>query len=141
MLAAIASVHAAIEIVDTRFSRWNAVDRLSQIADQANHGALIIGGGRTDWAVIDPPLQPVTLILDGTPVVVAIGGNSAGEPLRMLEWLANTGARSPGGIRAGDVVTTGSCTGTVFVTVGQHIVAEFAGLGSAEVRIVGDEAP
>jgi 2-keto-4-pentenoate hydratase len=136
VLAAIASVHAAIEIVDTRYKAWNSVDRLSQVADRMNHGALIVGGGRTDWDAIKPLAQPVVMVIDGTPAVAAIGGNSAGEPLRMLEWLANKGARSLGGIRAGDVVTTGSCTGTVFIEAGQHAVAEFAGLGSAEVRIV-----
>ena len=107
VLEAIGSVHAAIEIVDTRFAVWNSVERLAQVADQMNHGALITGSGRSDWREIDPVNEPVSLSIDGKPAFETVGGNSAGDPLRMLVWLANTGARSLGGIKAGDLITTG----------------------------------
>jgi 2-keto-4-pentenoate hydratase len=134
--AAIASVHAAIEIVDTRYVAWGQVDRLSQVADRMNHGVLVVGTGRADWDAIDPLAQPVRLRIDGKVAVEGIGGNSAGEPIRMLEWLANGGAHSLGGLRAGDRVTTGSCTGTVFAPGAARVVAEFPGLGRAELDLV-----
>ena len=49
-------------------------------------------------------------------------------------WLANEGARSLGGLRAGQWVTTGSCTGTVMVAPGTVVVADFPGVGRAEVK-------
>jgi 2-keto-4-pentenoate hydratase len=64
-----------------------------------------------------------------------MGGNSAGDPLRMLVWLANTGACSLGGIKAGDRITTGSCTGTIFVDEPCRITADFPGVGQAVLDI------
>jgi len=136
VLEAIGSVHAAIEIVDTRFVAWNSVDRLAQVADQMNHGALVAGSGRPDWREVDPVNEPVLLSIDGKPALETVGGNSAGDPLRMLVWLANIGARSLGGIKAGDLITTGSCTGTIFVEGPCRIAAEFPAVGRAVLEIV-----
>jgi 2-keto-4-pentenoate hydratase len=135
VMAAVGSIHAAIEIVDTRFAAWDSTDRLSQIADQVNHGALIVGSGRTDWKEVDPVHEPVTLWIDDNPAWETVGGNSAGDPVRMLVWLANKGARSLSGIKAGDEITTGSCTGTVFVNGPCRIAAEFPGVGRAMLEI------
>jgi 2-keto-4-pentenoate hydratase len=112
---------------------FGSVDQLSQVADQMNHGALIVGSGREAWHDIDPLGQKVTLHLDGKPAYEGIGGNSAGEPLRLIAWLANGGAHGLGGLKAGDVITTGSCTGTIFVKAGAHALAEFPGVGTAEL--------
>jgi 2-keto-4-pentenoate hydratase len=111
------------------------VDRLAQVADQMNHGALITGSGRPDWREVDPVNEPVSLSIDGKPALETVGGNSAGDPLRMLVWLANTGARSLGGIKAGDLITTGSCTGTIFVEGPCRIAAEFPAVGRAMLEI------
>lgn len=134
--AAIISIHAAIEIIDTRFAVWGDVHRMSQTADRMNHGALIVGSGRPDWASVEPTAQPVAIHIGDRAPIRAIGGNSAGHPLRMLVWLANVGARSLGGLRAGQVVTTGSCTGTVFVAAGIKVIADFPGVGTAELVLV-----
>jgi 2-keto-4-pentenoate hydratase len=135
VISVIGSIHAAIEIVDTRYAVWDSTDRLGQIADQVNHGALIVGSGRTNWRAVDPVSQPVTLRINGKPAFQTMGGNSAGDPLRMLVWLANTGACSLGGIKAGDRITTGSCTGTIFVDEPCRITADFPGVGQAVLDI------
>lgn len=135
VLAAVATMHPAIEIADTRFSTFGAVDAPSQRADQQNHGVLVLGPGLTEWRGLDPVSQPVRLTLDGRVVHDKVGGNSAVDPVRLLVWLANEGARSLGGIRAGQVVTTGSCTGTDFVTAPTRMTAEFPGLGSVTLAI------
>ncbi len=135
VLAAVATMHPAIEIADTRFTVFGAVDAHSQRADQQNHGVLVIGPGLTDWRSLDPVTQPVRLTIDGSVLHDHIGGNSAVDPVRLLVWLANEGARSLGGIKAGQVVTTGSCTGTDFVAAPTRIVAEFPGLGSVALAI------
>ena len=83
-----------------------------------------------------PLAQSATLSVNGSTVVQrATWGNPAGDPLRLLAWLANEGALSLGGLRAGQWVTTGSCTGTVMVTPGTVVVADFPGLGRAELRL------
>ena len=135
VLAAVVSVRAAIEVCDTRFAAWAQQGEWSRLADQACHGALIVGSGVADVAAVQPLMQGVTLSVNGSVAVQhAAWGNPAGDPLRLLVWLANEGARSLGGLRAGQWVTTGSCTGTVLVAPGTVVGADFPGLGCAEVK-------
>jgi 2-keto-4-pentenoate hydratase len=47
--------------------------------------------------------------------------------------MANSVAEHCGGIRAGQIIATGSLTGLRFVEPGAHVVAEFPGLGTVEV--------
>lgn len=136
VLAAIGSVHAGIEIVDTRFAAWGIVDRPSQIVDQFNHGALLVGEGRSHGFEIDPDRQVVQLELNGETVMHKLGGNSAGDAVNLLIWLANGGAASQGGLKAGTTVTTGSWTGTLFVGPRTSVRARFDGIGDAVLEIV-----
>ena len=136
VLAAMASVRAAIEVCDTRFAAWAQQGAWSRLADQACHGALIVGSGTADVAAVQPLAQGVSLSVNGTVAVQhATWGNPAGDPLRLLTWLANEGARNLGGLCAGQWVTTGSCTGTVLVAPGTVVVADFPGLGRAELQL------
>lgn len=136
VLGALGTVRAGIEVCDTRFAAWGGQDAWSRLADQACHGALVVGSGLDECAGIDVSRQPVRLEVNGGTVVSHdAGGNPAGEPLRLLVWLANEGARSLGGLRAGQWVTTGSWTGTPMVMQGDVVVAEFPGIGRAELRL------
>ncbi|MGQ9369291.1 2-keto-4-pentenoate hydratase [Azospirillum sp. ST 5-10] len=135
VLDAVASVHPAFEICDTRFAEYGAQDPLSHLADQANHGALIVGPAAADGRSIDPVRQPITLEINGRTAVEVIGGNSAGDPVNLLLWLANVGSRPFGGLRAGDCVTTGSCTGTLFIQPGSRAVARYPGLGTIALAV------
>jgi 2-keto-4-pentenoate hydratase len=136
VLDAVESLHPVIEIVDTRFTRLKVADPLSHNADQVNHGALVVGPALADWRAIDPVNQPVRLLFDGQVVMEHVGGNTAGDPVRLLQWLADTGARAYGGLTAGMIITTGSCTGLEMVDPGTRILAEFPGLGSVETAIL-----
>lgn len=135
VLDAVASVHPAWEIVDTRFAGFGSQDRLSHMADQFNHGALIVGPAIADWRSLDPLKETVTLEVDGETKVDVVGGNSAGDPVRLLVWMANVGTRSFGGLHAGEVVTTGSCTGTVFVEPGSRSVARYGTMGTITLKV------
>jgi 2-keto-4-pentenoate hydratase len=135
VLGAVSTMHPAIELVDTRFTSLSTVDALSQRADQQNHGALCVGPALRDWEHIDAPKQRVRLAINGHTACESIGGNSAVDPVRLLVWLANRGSQTLGGLKAGQVITTGSCTGTIFVEPETRIVATFPGLGTIEVLV------
>ena len=126
---AIGSVHVAIEILDTRFGAIPD-DPLLARADQANHGALIVGPGLRDWRRIVPVETAVVLAIDGQAAVSRVGGNNAGDPLRLLAWLAGHAASRGMPLHAGSVVTTGSTTGTLFVGPDAAIEARFEGVGA-----------
>ena len=131
--AAVTTMHPAIEVVDSRFVEMSAVDPLSVLADFQSHGALVVGAGVPLPASCDWSMQPVTLDIDGARVVDTRGGNPAGDVLGLLAWVANHVAARNGGLRRGDIVTTGSWTGLRFVAPGARVDAEFAGIGGVRV--------
>lgn len=136
VLAAVGSVRAGIEVCDTRYAAWGQQGEWSRLADQACHGALIVGSGTEAVKTLDVMVQPVLLLINGAVAVQSTAwSNPAGDPLRLLTWLANGGAHSLGGLQSGQWVTTGSCTGTILVAPGATVVAEFPGLGRAELKL------
>lgn len=134
VMAAIASLHPAIEIVDSRFVDWLAVGAASLVADNAVNGALVLGAAVTAWDADDLADHPVRMTIDGVTVGEGVGGLALGHPLDALVWLANRLARRGIGLAAGHVVTTGTCTGIHFVDAGAEAVADFADFGTAVLR-------
>jgi len=57
------------------------------------------------------------------------GGNPSVDPVLPLVWLANHLHGLGEHLRAGQVVTTGTYTGCIFVPPGQRVVAGFEGFG------------
>jgi len=133
--AAVASVHPVIEISDTRFVAWASQNRPSHVADQLNHGALAVGPTSAQLTDIDPLQQRAIMNVNGEVRANTTGGNPAGDPLRLLLWLANDGAHSMGGLGAGCVVTTGSLTGVIFATPPVNLRADLPGLGTVRMSI------
>jgi 2-keto-4-pentenoate hydratase len=133
--AAVESVHPAIEVVESRFADFRATDPLAVLADSNSNGALVYGEGRRDSIRIDQTRQPVRLSFDAAEVTNVVGGNTAGDIWRLLAWLANHCAARCGGLRKGEILTTGSCTGLLFAATGALVRAELEGLGSVEVTV------
>jgi 2-keto-4-pentenoate hydratase len=132
ILGAIASCHAAIEIVECRFAEMDGATHLSALGDLQNHHALIVGAANPDWRDIAFDRLTVRVDLGNGETVEKTGSNPAGDPIRLLVWLANIGARWAGGLKAGDIVTTGSWIGKIPVTAGSTIVSHFDGFAPVE---------
>lgn len=127
--AAIASVHPAIELVESRIADWQGAQPLARLADCQSNGGFCFGPAVADWRALDYLTQPVMLLVDGQPVAEAVGGNAAGHPLRLLAWLAGHAGQQGRGLRAGDIVTTGSHTPLRFAPPVSRVVARFPGVG------------
>jgi 2-keto-4-pentenoate hydratase len=132
---AVETLHPAIELVESRLADIRAQDKLAVLADNQANGAFCHGAGVKDWRRVDFLAQPASLVIDGTEVARAIGGNAAGHPKRLLAWLANHCARGGRGLAAGDIVTTGSHTGLVFAKPGATATVRFAGIGEASLTL------
>jgi len=130
---AIASLHPAIEVVDSRFQRRDAVSAAARLADFQSNGHFVVGPEIKAWKQVDPTRQAIALEIGGKTVVETVGGNAAVDLFRLLIWLVDHAGKRGRGIRAGDVVTTGSCTGLKFAKPGDTVVARFAGLGEVSV--------
>ncbi|WP_051376867.1 2-keto-4-pentenoate hydratase [Burkholderia sp. WSM2232] len=114
VLAAIGSFGATIEIVASRFAEWPDVDRLAQLADLQNHGALIVGEFMPyydDYPFAAPLLR---FEFNGRDVVELTPANPAGDPRRLLTWLVNHASSRGIAVTPDMIVTTGSYTGMFF---------------------------
>ncbi|OLL27974.1 2-keto-4-pentenoate hydratase [Burkholderia sp. SRS-W-2-2016] len=114
VLAAIGSIGATIEIVASRYATWPDVDKLAQLADLQNHGALIVGEFtpyRDDFPFVAPSLR---FNFDGQDVVDTTPANPAGDPRRLLPWLVNHATSRGIAVTPEMVVTAGSYTGMFF---------------------------
>ena len=130
---AIHSIHPAIELVETRFAAWEGPPGLAKLADLGSNGGFCFGPGSTDWRSRDLARPTVALVIDGKLIAERTGGNTAGHPMRTLIWLANHTGRLGHGLKAGDIVTTGSHTGLVFAGQDSRVAARVAGLGEANL--------
>ena len=65
-----------------------------------------------------------------------IGANALGDPLLALAWLANFLAERERAIPEGSIVLTGGLTRAHPLQAGQGLLAEFGGLGSAQLHMV-----
>lgn len=133
LAAVIAAAHPAIEVVDTRVADWHNADRFWLLADNQMNAALVAGEAVTDWRDRDFTRQPVALKVDGRTTVEAIGGNAAGDPRRLLLCLIAHCRANGIALRAGTLITTGSCTGMAFVQPGAQVSAEFPDIGGASI--------
>ncbi len=133
--AAVEAILPAIEIVDTRFADHEAMGALWRLADNQINGGLVLGAAQAAWRSVDPATQPVRLHVDGAVVHEGRGGNSAGDPVRLLVWLANACGAHCGGLRRGQIVTTGTLTGLRFVAPGADVRAVLPGLGEVAVSL------
>ncbi|HEU0200821.1 MAG TPA: fumarylacetoacetate hydrolase family protein [Burkholderiaceae bacterium] len=133
--AAVASVHGAIELVESRFEDIRTVDPLSLLADGNSHGALVVGAGVAAIDEVDSTRARVGLSFDDKTVAETTGGNPAGDVWRLLTWLANHCAARGGGLRADQIVTTGSCTGLQFAPAGTRVTVAIEGLPPVRVDV------
>ena len=132
---AIESLHVSIEVVDSRFGDWAQSDDMWKLADNQVNGYFVYGPAVTDWRGLDLEHAPVELLIDGKVAVSHDNGsNSAGDPMRVVTWLANHLAETREGLQAGAIVTSGSCTGLVWVEPGTRVTARFPGIGEAAAR-------
>jgi len=115
VLDAIDSMAATIEIVASRFAQWPNVDKLAQLADLQNHGALIVGEFtkyRRDFPFVAPALG---FTFEAQDVVKATPSNPCGDPRRLLTWLVNHCTQHHRiAVTPDMIVTTGSYTGMFF---------------------------
>jgi len=122
----------AIEIVSSRFRDPQARPPLEQLADSLINGGFVPGPETRDWSKLDVARLQVTLKVNGETVVERRGGHVADDPVGFAVALVNA-MRQAGGVKAGQIVTTGSWTGLIFLKPGDRCLARFEGLGEAEV--------
>lgn len=126
--SAVASVHVAIELLDTRYADRTVLAPPVLLADMQTNGGFCYGPANP-VAAVDFLGARASLLIDGKEVKSAVGGNQAGHPKRLLAWLAGHAASCGRPLKKGTIVTTGSHTGITVAPLGSRVTARFAGLG------------
>jgi 2-keto-4-pentenoate hydratase len=129
---AAASLHPTIEIVDSRYTDFRALDRLQVLADNFSNGALVFGAAASGWQGMDLAHPPIRVTADGKDFAECTGLR-AGDPIGLFVELVNHVATERGVVSAGTFVTTGTHTGMVFTEPGVQISADYGPLGRVEV--------
>ena len=133
--AAVDAVVPLIEICDTRLSDWQTRPIEEITADNAFNGGVVVGSAFQAWRSLDLATHSVTLSIDGEQKGEGTGALVLGHPLTALTWLANEMSRLGTGLRAGELIAAGTCTGLHFAGPGSTVVADFGGvLGQVTIQ-------
>jgi 2-keto-4-pentenoate hydratase len=140
----------SLEIIDTRFdtshrSIRQMIDdpksRLDAMADHNTTGAYVTGVGREDWQGFDFAAMRMVMRTRKRVIVESIGGHAFVDPFLPCVVLANE-MRHRGGMRAGELMVTGSFSGFFEVEPDDPVTVEFVGFGSAEATFTkGQRSP
>ena len=134
VLAAVDTLHPAIEIPDSRFADFVNAGEAQLIADNACAHLFVLGRPATaNWRAIDLVEERPEITLRGQRHI-GHGKNVLGDPRIALAWLANELRELGMILRAGEVVTTGTCHPPLPIQSGDHLAADFGVLGKVSVR-------
>lgn len=135
VLAAVATVHPAFELVNPRLPRGLREPVEWTIADGGISDAFVLGPGSAPARDLDYAAIETRAERNGSLVTTGVGANVLGGPERVLAWVAN---HLPGlglQLQAGDIVTTGVLTDVIFGQLGDELRADFAAIGCVRMRL------
>lgn len=131
--AAVARVHPAFEIIETRgdLTRQLAL----ALADNAQQHSFVLGPPVERAAL--PELDKVTVRVSINGAEVATGESSAvlGHPYNSVAWLAQKLAQFGERVKAGDTIMSGSFTRQFPLNQGDRIEAQFTGIGAVSASV------
>jgi 2-keto-4-pentenoate hydratase len=132
--AAIAAVHPALEIIETRgdFTAQIAV----AIADNAQQKAFVLGPGVPfDAAATRLDRVEARVAVNGAEVARGRGEAVLGDPVNSLVWLSGKLAQYGRALRAGDYVMSGSFVRQFPLAGGDRVEAVFEGIGAVRAAM------
>ena len=130
---AVSGICAAVELIDDRHADYGHLDALSLIADNSWNAGIVLDDWRERWPAL-PELRGRVLV-DGVEVDSGLGRDVMGHPFAPLAWLANHLGADGGGLKAGDVVLTGSLVVTRFPEQAGLYRYDLEGVGSVDVTV------
>jgi 2-keto-4-pentenoate hydratase len=128
--AAVECLLPTLEIGDTVFDDWYGASAFfGSCLDNGGGAALVCGEAITDWRDLDLPNARIEISLNGRRINEGYGRAAMGHPLTSLTWLVNWLSRHGRGLAAGEIVSTGTCTGHCFCLPGDTVSVDFGFAG------------
>jgi 2-keto-4-pentenoate hydratase len=143
VLAAVASVHPAFEVPDSRLADFARAGEAQLLADDACCGRFVFGAAAPEgWRQVDLASLAVhasVIDADGRPRLARDGSGAAvlGDPRIALAWLVNALSAQGLALRAGDTVSTGTCMVPLVIAPGDEVRADYGPLGRLVLRLGG----
>ena len=135
VMAATEGVMACFEIVDSRIRDWK-IQIQDTVADNASCGVFVLGDRLVDPRDVDLATCGMVLEKNGEIVATGAGAAALGHPANAVAWLANTLGRLGMGLKAGEVVLSGSLGIMVPVQAGDSLRVSIGGIGGCSVRFI-----
>lgn len=133
VLDTVDTLHPAIEIPDSRFADFVSAGAAQIIADNACAHRFVLGPATdANWRALDLVEARPLITLRGRQYI-GHGKNVLGDPLIALTWLANELRELGLTLKAGEVVTTGTCHPPLPIQSGDVFEADFGALGKVSV--------
>lgn len=130
VMAAVAALHPAIEVPDSRFSDFTKVGAPQLIAENACGHEFVLGPAAGEhWRRIDLARHAVKAVVKGKLERDGSGANVLGDPRIALTWIANELSGLGIALKAGEIVTTGTCATPLPITAGDEVAMDFGTLG------------
>lgn len=126
--AAVASVHAAIEIVDSRIADWK-ISFADTVADNGSSAFFVLADAGLPLAGLDLEGAAMEMLINGAVVSTGAGAAALGNPLNAATWLAQTLAARGEPLKAGDILLAGALGPMVALSPGDQVEAKIAGIG------------
>ncbi len=131
---AIDAVAGAIEIVGSRIEDGpSKAGPIMLTADCSANIGLVTGQWQSDWQAFDLPGHRVRMFINDEMCGYGTGAKALDNPLNVMVWLANRQSETGRGLRSGEIVSTGTCTGLDPVKAGDRVKADFGALGVVEI--------
>jgi 2-keto-4-pentenoate hydratase len=127
----------AIEIVDDRYVDWQTLGAPTLVADDFFAAGCVLGKPVARSKAPDLLEVVGRALINGDEIGRGTGADVLGHPHQALAWLANHLAAGGHGLRAGQIVLTGSLVKTVWLNPGDEVVMDLSGLGTVSVDFRG----
>lgn len=129
----IGGVGAAIEIVDDRHADYAGLDVLTLVADNSWNAGIVLSEFVSAWPDLPGAVGRATR--DSVAIGEGHGRDILGHPFHSVAWLATQLAARGAGLKAGEVVMTGSVMKTVFPEAAAGYRFDLEGIGAVEVKV------
>jgi 2-keto-4-pentenoate hydratase len=136
VLAAVETLHPAIEIPDSRYDDFTLVGGPQLIADNACAHLFVLGDAApASWRDVDLVEHRVIGTVEGGVAHEGKGANVLGDPRVALAWLANELSGIGVTLAANQVVTTGTCLVPLPIAPGCRVAMDFGTLGKVTTHL------
>lgn len=123
-----------LELIDSRVQNFTELPQAAKLADNLVNGGLVVGVPLNDWSDLPMEQAEVLLKANGNEIFSDKSKVPGGDAFLTLASMASVIGDHCGGLQPGQIVTTGTLSGCIFIEPGTQIEGYVAGLGTISFR-------